>query len=147
MSWNAETPGVTPHRPPDGHFFIIPWLYMLNGLSSFIAFIPSTKPWQLRSTAITAHFIQGPPSLFSFLPSPLLGWGQSGTNCIILKIRVWRIFTIHEDFCGCGVQTSLICGVIDDRSRSFKAIDERVFTNFRDKNAVFTNFRAKNTEI
>ena len=42
-------------------------------------------------------------------------------------------------------QTSLICGVIDDRSRSFKAIDERVFTNFRDKNAVFANFRANNT--
>ena len=41
-------------------------------------------------------------------------------------------------------QTSFICGVIDDHSRSFKAIDERVFTNFRDKHAVFTNFRAKN---
>ena len=42
-------------------------------------------------------------------------------------------------------QTSLFCGVIDDCSRSFKAIDERVFINFRDKNAVFINLRAKNT--
>ena len=29
-------------------------------------------------------------------------------------------------------------------TKSFKAIDERVFINFRDKNAIFTNFRAKN---
>ena len=47
--------------------------------------------------------------------------------------------------CWCVDQTSLICGVIDDRSRSFKAINKRVFTNFRHKNAVSTNFQAKNT--
>ena len=41
-------------------------------------------------------------------------------------------------------QCSTICGAIEDRSISLKAIDERVFTNFRDKNAVFTNFRDKN---
>ena len=39
------------------------------------------------------------------------------------------------------VQTSITCGVIDDHSKSFKAIDKCVFTNFRDKNAVFTNLR------
>ena len=60
-------------------------------------------------------------------------------------LRSQRTQYIIYDFQITLHQTSLICGVIDDRSRSFKAIDERVFTNFRDKNAVFTNFQAKNT--
>ena len=42
-------------------------------------------------------------------------------------------------------QCGTICGAIEGSSRSLKAIDKRVFTNFRDKNAVFTNFRDKNT--
>ena len=42
------------------------------------------------------------------------------------------------------LQCSTICGAIEDRSISLKAIDERVFTNFCDKNAVFTNFCDKN---
>ena len=42
-----------------------------------------------------------------------------------------------------AVQTSLICGVIDDSNNPEKAIDERVFTYFREKNAVFTHFRDK----
>ena len=41
-------------------------------------------------------------------------------------------------------QCGLICGAIEESSRSLKAIDECVFTNFRDKHAVFTNFRDKN---
>ena len=42
------------------------------------------------------------------------------------------------------VQCGIICGAIVESSRSLKAIDERVFVNFRDKNAVFTHFRDKN---
>ena len=42
------------------------------------------------------------------------------------------------------IQCSTICGAIDDRSISLKAIDECVFTKFCDKNAVFTNLRNKN---
>ena len=74
MSSNAETPGVTHHRPPDGHFFhhsVI--VYAQRLLLPFIAFIPCAKPWQLRSTAITAHFIQGPPYSPSFLRHCLAG--------------------------------------------------------------------------
>ena len=41
-------------------------------------------------------------------------------------------------------QCGLICGAIEESTRSLKAIDERVLINFRDKNAVFTHFRDKN---
>ena len=41
-------------------------------------------------------------------------------------------------------QCGLICGAIEESSKSRKAIDERVSRNFRDKNAVFTHFRDKN---
>ena len=41
-------------------------------------------------------------------------------------------------------QCSTMCGAIEDRSISLKAIDERVLINFRYKNAVFTNFCDKN---
>ena len=41
-------------------------------------------------------------------------------------------------------QCGLICGAIEESTRSLKAIDERVLINFRDKNAVFTNFCDKN---
>ena len=44
-------------------------------------------------------------------------------------------------------QCGLICGAIEESSRSLKAIDECVFTNFRDKNAVFTNFHGKNAVL
>ena len=40
-------------------------------------------------------------------------------------------------------QCGIICGAIEESSRSLEAIDERVFKNFRDKNAVFTSFRDK----
>ena len=41
-------------------------------------------------------------------------------------------------------QCGLICGAIEESTRSLKAIDERVLINFRDTNAIFTNFRDKN---
>ena len=41
-------------------------------------------------------------------------------------------------------QCGLICGAIEESSKSQKAIDERVSINFRDKNAVFTPFRDTN---
>ena len=44
---------------------------------------------------------------------------------------------------GCQDQGGTTCGVIEGSSKSLKAIDKRVFINFRDKYAVFTNFRAK----
>ena len=44
----------------------------------------------------------------------------------------------------CTHQGGTTCGAIEGSSRFLKAIDKRVFTNFRDKYAVFTNFRDKN---
>ena len=41
-------------------------------------------------------------------------------------------------------QGGTTCGAIEGSSRFLKAIDKRVFINFRDKYAVFTNFRDKN---
>ena len=38
----------------------------------------------------------------------------------------------------------ITCGAIDEPSRSSKAIDKRVITDFRDKNAVIARFRDKN---
>ena len=40
-------------------------------------------------------------------------------------------------------QGGTTCGAIEGSSRFLKAIDKRVFINFRDKYAVFTNFRDK----
>ena len=44
-------------------------------------------------------------------------------------------------------QGGLICGAIKECSRSLKAIVERVFINFREKNAVLANFCDKNAVI
>ena len=41
-------------------------------------------------------------------------------------------------------QCGLICGAIEESTRSLEAIDERVLINFCDKNAVFTIFCDKN---
>ena len=42
-------------------------------------------------------------------------------------------------------QCGLICGAIEESSRSLKAIDKNiVFTHFHDKNAIFTSFCKKN---
>ena len=63
-------------------------------------------------------------------------------------ICIFFAFFVHLRYDGKyrrGVlQCSTICGAIDDRSISLKAIDERVFTKFCDKHAVFTHFRDKN---
>ena len=42
------------------------------------------------------------------------------------------------------IQCGYTCGAIVESSKSEKAIVERVFASFRDKNAVFTNIRDKN---
>ena len=42
------------------------------------------------------------------------------------------------------MQGGTTCGAIEGSSRFLKAIDKRVFINFRDKYAVFINFRHKN---
>ena len=49
-----------------------------------------------------------------------------------------------KDFSGSASQGGTTCGAIEGSSRFLKAIDKRVFINFRDKYAVFTNFRDKN---
>ena len=41
-------------------------------------------------------------------------------------------------------QGGITCGAIDEPRKSSKAIDERVFINFRDKNVVIARFRDKN---
>ena len=41
-------------------------------------------------------------------------------------------------------QGGITCGAIDEPRKSSKAIDERVITNFRDKNVVIARFRDKN---
>ena len=47
-------------------------------------------------------------------------------------------------FCGSLKQGDITCGAIEAASRSSKAIDDRVFINFCDKNVVTTGFRDKN---
>ena len=44
-------------------------------------------------------------------------------------------------------QDGITCGAIHDPTKSSKAIDERVFINFRDKNVVIARFRDKNVVI
>ena len=51
---------------------------------------------------------------------------------------------LNMEFLLCVVQGGTTCGAIEGSSRSLKAIDKRVFTNFCDKYAVFTNFCDKN---
>ena len=65
---------------------------------------------------------------------------------ILLFLLFLDTIQLAVHFCSSNVcmQCSTICGAIEDRSISLKAIDERVFTNFRDKNAVFTNLCNKN---
>ena len=62
---------------------------------------------------------------------------------IILYCKMWSGLDGNLSDSSSAVQTSLICGVIDDSNNPEKAIDERVFTYFREKNAVFTHFRDK----
>ena len=57
--------------------------------------------------------------------------------CQFFQFYVWKFCRFQiahlRRFRACYRQSSTTCGAIDDRRISLKAIDERVFTKFRDK--------------
>ena len=58
-------------------------------------------------------------------------------------MQVWPIGSYSAKLPLVELQGDLVCGAIVECRRSLKAIVERVFINFCDKNAVFTNFATK----
>ena len=51
---------------------------------------------------------------------------------------------MQEQRLGYSGQGGITCGVMEEASKSSKAIDERVLINFCDKNALIATFRNKN---